>query len=50
MKIKNSPAACAVALFAVLFTVFFTVYIASYEEEGEFTQIGDSEFYATPQG
>ena len=50
MKIKNSPAACAVALLAVLFTVFFTVYIASYEEEGEFTQIGDSEFYATPQG
>ena len=50
MKIKNSPAACAVALFAVLFTVFFTVYIASYEEDGEFTQIGDSEFYATPQG
>ena len=26
------------------------VYIASYEEEGEFTQIGGSEFYATPQG
>ena len=50
MKIKNSPAACAVALFAVLFTVFFMVYIASYEEEGEFTQIGGSEFYATPQG
>lgn len=50
MKIKNSPAACAVALFTVLFTVFFMVYIASYEEEGEFTQIGDSEFYATPQG
>ena len=50
MKIKNSPAACAVALFAVLFTVFFMVYIASYEEEGEFTQIGDSEFYATLQG
>ena len=50
MKIKNSPAACAVALFAVLFTVFFTVYIASYEEDGEFTQIGGSEFYATPQG
>lgn len=50
MKIKNSPASCAVALFAVLFTVFFTVYIASYEEEGEFTQISGSEFYATPQG
>ena len=50
MKIKNSPAACAVALFAVLFTVFFTVYIASYEEEGEFTQIGGSEFYSTQQG
>nr|WP_314903370.1 DKNYY domain-containing protein [uncultured Campylobacter sp.] len=50
MKIKNSPAACAVALFAVLFTVFFMVYIASYEEEGEFTQMGDSEFYSTPQG
>ena len=28
----------------------FTVYIVSYEEEGEFTQIGGSEFYATPQG
>ena len=26
------------------------VYIASYEEEGEFTQMSDSEFYATPQG
>ena len=26
------------------------VYIVSYEEEGEFTQIGSSEFYATPQG
>ena len=50
MKIKNSPAACAVALFAVLFTVFFTVYIASYEEENDFTQIGSSEFYATSQG
>ncbi len=50
MKRKFSPAACAVALFAVLFTVFFTVYIASYEEEGEFTQIGGSEFYATQQG
>ena len=50
MKRKFSPAACAVALFAVLFTVFFMVYIASYEEEGEFTQIGVSEFYATPQG
>ena len=50
MKIKNSPTACAVVLFAVLFTVFFMVYIASYEEEGEFTQIGGSEFYATPQG
>ena len=50
MKNKNLPLLCAVALFAVLFTVFFTVYIASYEEEGEFAQIGDSEFYATPQG
>ena len=50
MKNKNLPLLCAVALFAVLFTVFFTVYIASYEEEGEFTQIGGSEFYATPQG
>ena len=50
MKNKNLPLLCAVALFAVLFTVFFTVYIASYEEDGEFTQIGDSEFYATPQG
>ena len=38
-------------LFAVLFTVFFMVYIASYEEEdGKFTRIGNSEFYATPQG
>ena len=26
------------------------VYIVSYEEENEFTQIGSSEFYATPQG
>ena len=50
MKRKFSPAACAVALFAVLFTVFFTVYIASYEEDGEFTQIDGSEFYATLQG
>jgi len=50
LKNKNLPLLCAVALFAVLFTVFFTVYIASYEEEGEFTQIGGSEFYATPQG
>ena len=50
MKNKNLPLLCAVALFAVLFTVFFTVYIVSYEEEGEFTQIGGSEFYATPQG
>ncbi len=33
----------------MLFTVFFMVYIASYEEENEFTQIGSSEFYATPQ-
>jgi len=30
--------------------VFFMVYIVSYEEEGEFAQIGNSEFYATPQG
>lgn len=34
----------------MLFTVFFMVYVASYEEENEFTQIGSSEFYATPQG
>ena len=34
----------------MLFAVFFTVYIASYEEEDEFTQIGNSEFYSTPQG
>ena len=26
------------------------VYVASYEEENDFTQIGNSEFYATPQG
>lgn len=26
------------------------VYVASYKEEGEFTRIGNSEFYATPQG
>ena len=26
------------------------VYVASYEEENEFTQIGNSEFYSTPQG
>ena len=30
--------------------MFFMVYIVSYEEEGEFAQIGSSEFYATPQG
>ncbi|WP_314979564.1 DKNYY domain-containing protein [Campylobacter rectus] len=41
---------CLLALFVVLFAVFFMVYVVSYEEEGEFTRIGNSEFYATPQG
>lgn len=50
MKDKKPILICLFALFAVLFTVFFMVYIASYEEENEFTQIGSSEFYATPQG
>ncbi|WP_122874073.1 DKNYY domain-containing protein [Campylobacter showae] len=50
MKDKKPILLCLFALFAVLFTVFFMVYIASYEEENEFTQIGSSEFYATPQG
>ena len=49
MKDKKPILLCLFALFAVLFTVFFMVYIASYEEENEFTQIGSSEFYATPQ-
>ncbi|MFC2751153.1 MAG: hypothetical protein ACFN38_08555, partial [Campylobacter sp.] len=50
MKDKKFILLCLFALFSVLFTVFFMVYIVSYEEEGEFTQIGSSEFYATPQG
>jgi len=50
LKDKKPILLCLFALFAVLFTVFFMVYIASYEEENEFTQIGSSEFYATPQG
>ena len=50
MKDKKPILLCLFALFAVLFTVFFTVYIVSYEEENDFTQIGSSEFYATPQG
>nr|WP_314088600.1 DKNYY domain-containing protein [uncultured Campylobacter sp.] len=50
MKDKKPILLCLFALFAVLFTVFFMVYVASYEEENEFTQIGNSEFYATPQG
>ena len=50
MKDKKSILLCLFALFAVLFTVFFMVYVASYEEENDFTQIGNSEFYATPQG
>ena len=50
MKDKKPILLCLFALFAVLFTVFFMVYVASYEEENEFTQIGSSEFYATPQG
>lgn len=37
-------------LFVVLFAVFFMVYVVSYEEENEFAQIGNSEFYVTPQG
>ena len=50
MKDKKPILLCLFALFAVLFTVFFMVYVASYEEENEFTQIGNSEFYSTPQG
>ena len=50
MKDKKPILLCLFALFAVLFTVFFMVYVASYEEENDFTQIGNSEFYATPQG
>jgi len=50
LKDKKPILLCLFALFAVLFTVFFMVYVASYEEENEFTQIGSSEFYATPQG
>ncbi|EMG30704.1 DKNYY domain-containing protein [Campylobacter showae] len=50
MKDKKFILLCLFALFAVLFTVFFMVYVASYEEENDFTQIGNSEFYATPQG
>ena len=50
MKDKKFILLCLFALLAVLFTVFFMVYIVSYEEEGEFVQIGSSEFYATPQG
>ena len=50
MKDKKFILLCLFALFAVLFTVFFMVYVASYEEENEFTQISNSEFYATPQG
>jgi len=41
---------CLLALFVVLFAVFFVVYVVSYEEENEFAQIGNSEFYVTPQG
>ena len=50
MKDKKPILLCLFALFAVLFTVFFMVYVASYEEENDFTQIGNSEFYVTPQG
>ena len=50
MKNKKFILLCLFALLAVLFTVFFMVYIVSYEEENDFTQIGSSEFYATPQG
>ena len=50
MKDKKFILLCLFALFAVLFTVFFMVYVASYEEENDFTQIGNSEFYTTPQG
>ena len=50
MKDKKPILLCLFALLAVLFTVFFMVYVASYEEENDFTQIGNSEFYATPQG
>lgn len=50
MKNKKFILLCLFALFVVFFTVFFMVYVVSYEEEGEFTRIGNSEFYATPQG
>nr|WP_315063910.1 DKNYY domain-containing protein [uncultured Campylobacter sp.] len=50
MKDKKPILLCLFALFAVLFIVFFMVYVVSYEEENDFTQIGSSEFYATPQG
>jgi len=50
LKDKKFILLCLFALLAVLFTVFFMVYVASYEEKNEFTQIGSSEFYATPQG
>lgn len=50
LKDKKFILLCLFALLAVLFTVFFMVYIVSYEEENDFTQIGSSEFYATPQG
>ena len=50
MKDKKPILLCLFALFAVLFTVFFMVYVASYEEENDFTQIGNSEFYVTLQG
>ena len=42
MKDKKPILLCLFALFAVLFTVFFMIYIVSYEEDGEFTQIGSS--------
>jgi len=50
LKDKKPILLCLFALFSVLFTVFFMVYIVSYEEENDFTQIGSSEFYTTPQG
>ena len=50
LKNKKFILLCLFALFVVFFTVFFMVYVVSYEEEGEFTRIGSSEFYVTPQG
>ena len=50
LKNKKFILLCLFAFFVVLFTVFFMVYVVGYKEEGEFTRIGSSEFYVTPQG